>query len=70
MQNERLCTLRMKGKSFNMTLITVHTPTEEKEGKIKDEFYAKLIKMSDHQPGNDMKIVFTDLNAKIGREEV
>jgi tRNA(Glu) U13 pseudouridine synthase TruD len=42
MHNERLCTLRMKGKIFNMTLINVHAPTEEKEEEIKDEFCAQL----------------------------
>jgi exonuclease III len=69
MRNERLCTLRMKGKIFNMTLINVHAPTEEKD-EIKDEFYAQLTEIYDCQPGHDIKIGLGNLNAKIGREEV
>jgi hypothetical protein len=64
-----LCTLRKKGKILNMTLIIVHAPTEEKEDKIKDEFYAQLTGICVHQPGHDIKIILGDLNAKIGREE-
>ena len=37
--NERICTLRLKGKFYNITLINVHAPTEE---KIEDKFYDYL----------------------------
>jgi exonuclease III len=36
--NERICTLRLKGKFHNITVINVHAPTEEKIGE-KDTFY-------------------------------
>ncbi|XP_021937353.1 uncharacterized protein LOC110838457 [Zootermopsis nevadensis] len=29
--NERMCTLRIRGRFFNSTLICVHAPTEDKE---------------------------------------
>jgi hypothetical protein len=53
----------MKGTIFNMTLINVHAPTEEKEDDIKDEFYAQLSEIYDRQPGH-IKIVLGDFNAK------
>jgi hypothetical protein len=60
MHNEGLCTLRMKGKIFNMTLINVHAPTEEKEDEIKDELYAQLTEIHDRrQSGHDTKIVLS-----------
>ena len=36
--NDRLCPLRMRGKFFNISLINVHAPTEEKEEEEKDLF--------------------------------
>jgi len=37
--NERICTLRIRARLFNITLICVHAPTEETEEEVKDRFY-------------------------------
>ena len=68
--NERMCTLRVKGKWFNITFINVHAPTEDKEDEEKDAFYTLLEEQFDRAPRHDVKIVLGDLNAKVGREAV
>lgn len=66
--DERMCVLRIKGSIFNISIICVHAPTEEKEDEIKEQFYDKLDLQFDGLPKADMKIVVGDFNAKIGRE--
>jgi exonuclease III len=39
---ERICTLRIKGKSHNITFVNVYAPTEDTEDEIVDEFYETL----------------------------
>lgn len=63
--NGRICTLRVRTKFFNLTLINVHAETEDKEDIIKDAFYSKLEQIFDKIPSNDIKIVLEDFNAKI-----
>ena len=66
--DKRLCSLRIRGKFFNYTLINVYAPTEEKENDMKELFYDKLVEVYDGAPKRDIKIVLGDFNAKIGRE--
>ena len=66
--NERICTLRIRGKFFNYTLINVYAPTEEKDNEAKELFYEKLVKVYDGAPNRDIKIILGDLNAKMGCE--
>lgn len=68
--NERICTLRVRTKFFNLTLINVHAPTEEKTDEVKDLFYEKLISTYRAAPGHDIKIVLGDFNAKVGQETI
>src|SRR6202012_4671730 len=68
--DERMCTLRIKEKFFNYTLINVHAPTEEKQVEDKDIFYDKLVTVYDGAAKRDIKIILGDLNAKIGREHI
>lgn len=68
--NERMCTLRVKGKFFNITFINVYAPTEDKSDEVKGEFYEQLEREYDLAPAWDIKIILGDFNAKIGREMV
>uniref|UniRef100_A0A182NDQ1 Endonuclease/exonuclease/phosphatase domain-containing protein n=1 Tax=Anopheles dirus TaxID=7168 RepID=A0A182NDQ1_9DIPT len=68
--NDRLCTLRMRGKFYNISLINVHAPTEDKEEEEKDLFYGRLAKTIKSRPRHDLIIILGDFNAKIGREPV
>ena len=67
--DERICVLRVKGRWFNVTLINIHAPTEEKSDDEKDAFYDILDDVYNRSPRQDIKIVLGDCNAQIGREE-
>jgi hypothetical protein len=79
--NERMCTLTIKTKFFNVAIINVHDPphhththththTQDSENIEKEEFYRLLERTYDSAPSNDIKIIIGDLNAKIGREDI
>lgn len=68
--DERLCAIRIQTMFFNMWMINVHAPTENKEEETKEEFYLKLERLYDSLPTNDIKIVVGDMNAKIGKENI
>jgi len=48
--NEKICTIRLKGKFHNITLINVHAPTEEKMEEEKDKFYDDLQRTFERVP--------------------
>lgn len=66
--SERLCTLRIRGRIFNISLICAYAPTEDATPEKKEDFYGQLEGLYDSVPKGDVKIVLGDLNAKIGRE--
>lgn len=68
--NERICSLRVKSKFYNIYMICVHAPTEDKEEEEKEHFYHLLEEVYTNAPDHDMKIVIGDLNAKVGRESL
>jgi len=67
--NERICTLRIRARLFNITLICVHAPTEGTGEEVKDRFYEELENVYDGAAGHDVKMVSGDMNVKIGREK-
>jgi hypothetical protein len=52
--NHRLCTLRVRGRFINLSLICAHAPTKEKNECIKDSFY-ELETVVIMCPKNDIK---------------
>lgn len=68
--NPRMCKLRIKSRFFNITIINVHAPTEDKDDDRKDEFYEILERTYNSCPKHDIKIIIGDANAKVGREEI
>ncbi|XP_051864248.1 uncharacterized protein LOC127566265 [Drosophila albomicans] len=68
--SERLATIRVKARFFNLSIICAHAPTEEKDDAAKDAFYARLEDTYDRCPNHDVKIILGDFNAKVGRERI
>ena len=58
----------MRGRWFNIIVLNVHAPSEEKSDESKDSFYEELEQGFDHLPKYHTKILLGDFNAKVGRE--
>ncbi|XP_031334013.1 uncharacterized protein LOC116164026 [Photinus pyralis] len=67
--NDRICRLRVRGRYRKITIVNIHSPTEDKELTVKSEFYEEVGRILERTPKYDVKIVLGDLNAKIEREE-
>jgi hypothetical protein len=48
----------------------VHAQCEDKSNDVKDNFYEELGRVFDQYPRYDMKILFGNFNAKVGREDI
>jgi hypothetical protein len=48
----------------------VHAPCEDTSDDIKDSFYDELGRVFDQFHRYEMKILFDDFNAKVGREDI
>jgi exonuclease III len=68
--NERLCKLRLKRKFNNLSIVSVHAPTDEKSDGEKEKFYEDLQIVHNKLPKHDIVISLGDLSAKIGKEDV
>jgi len=66
----RIYKLRIKGKFYNIPLINIYAPAEDKEEDIKEQFYEELQRTLDRVPKHDVTIILGDMNAKLGKEEV
>jgi exonuclease III len=68
--SDHICKLKVKGKFYNMTLINVYAPTEDKVEEIKKQFYKELQRTQDRVPKHEVTIILGDMNAKLGKEKV
>ena len=68
--NDRIATIRIRTKFYNINLICAHAPTEEKNDVVKDALYAELEDVYDKCPAHDAKIILRDFNAKVEQEGI
>lgn len=66
--NERLCSLRLKGKFNNVSIISAYAPTENADEDDKEHFYIILEALIEKVPKYDTILILGDFNAKIGKE--
>lgn len=66
--SERIAILQVDTKSLKIVQVCAHAPMKTGDEDIKDAFYEELAHTYDYLPGNVIKLVLGDLNAKCGRE--
>jgi hypothetical protein len=67
--SDRMSYMVLRGRWFNIIVLNVHAPTEEKSDNSKDSFYNELEHFFYHFPKYHMKILLGNFNAKLGRED-
>ena len=60
----------LRGRWYNIIVLNVHAPSEDKCDDSKDSFYEELEQVFDHFPRYHTKILLGDFNAKVGRENI
>jgi exonuclease III len=67
--NKRICKIRIKGK-YNVSMINMYAPTEDKTDPEKENFYEELQLVTDQIPKSDTILVLGDANAELGKEDI
>ena len=66
--SDRMSYIVLRSHWYNNIFLFVHVPSEEKSDDSKASFYEELEQVSYHFPKYQMKILFADFNAKVGRK--
>jgi len=66
--SERLSSIRTKKTYIDLFIINIRFLIENSEEDVKEFFYDKLTRIYNNAPGNTIKIIIEDANAKIGKE--
>ena len=69
LKNDRMISVRLQGKSFNVTVIQVYTPTSNAEEAEVERFYEDLQGLLELTPKKDVLFIIGDWNAKVGSQE-
>ena len=69
LRNYRMNSVRLQGKSFNITVIQVYAPTSNTEEAEVELFYEDLQDLLELTPPKDVLFILGDWNAKVGSQE-
>ena len=69
LKNDRMSSVHLQSKPFNMTVIQVYAPTSNAEEAEVERFYEGLQDLSELRPKKDVLFIIGDWNAKVGSQE-
>ena len=69
LENDRMISVRLQGKSFSVTVIQVYAPTSNAEEAEVEQFYEDLQDLLELTPKKDVLFIIGDWNAKVGSQE-
>ena len=70
LKNDRMISIRIQGRPFNITVIQVYSPTTDSEEAEIDQFYEDLQHLLELTPKKDVLVIIGDWNAKVGSQEI
>ena len=69
LKNDRMISVRLQGKPFNITVIQVNAPTRNAEEAEVERFYEDLQDLVELTPKKDVLFILGDWNAKVGSQK-
>ena len=69
LKNNRMISVHLQGKPFNITLIQVYAPTSNAEETEVERFYEDLQDLLELTPKKDILFIVGDWNAKVRSQE-
>ena len=69
LKNDRMISVHLQGKPFNITVIQVYAPTTNAEEAEVEWFYEDLQDLLDLTPKKDVLFIIGDWNEKVGSQE-
>ena len=69
LKNDRMISVRLQGKSFNIMVMQVYAPTSNSEEAEVERFYEDLQDLLELTPKKYVLFIIGDWNAKVGSQE-
>ena len=69
LKNDRMISVRLQGKTFNITVTKVYAPTSNAEEAEVEWFYEDLQDLLELKPPKNVIFILGDWNAKVGSQE-
>ena len=70
LKKDRMISVHLQGKPFNITVIQVYAPTSNAEEAKVEQFYEDLQDLLELTPKKDLLFIIGDWNAKVGSQEI